>query len=474
MSNIKQFPPESEKTRLSDYKYYEKLFLGNHFDAFSIKVDSQNYNKAYAMLRYVTVNFAGLISKVVADFLFSEPPSFTTEDGHQEFIDALVHENNLHTQNYESALSNSYKGDALYKIRIGPRFNAEDESTIIIEDIKPDIYFPHLDGMNIKAKPQIEELAWVFEHAEKKYLRKEIHKTGKIINEIYEIKEEEIGLKIEDFDSVGMGHLIPEEETGIDRNLLVHVPNWKTGDRYFGISDYKDLDSIFYAINNRMSKTDNILDKHSDPILMLPEGILDEEGKVRREKLHMIEVPDGAVGATKGKPEYIVWNASLENAFKEVEKLVEFMFMVSETSPDILGMGQGKSDSGRALKLKILRTIAKAARKKLYYDRALKEVLYISQLLAKKHNIKVGGIKLNGEPVVPDIGWMDGLPIDNSEQIDDEVKRVDAGLSSAKEAIMRIDGIDEDTAIKKAKEIKDENKVDLPAGKPSLNPFKNK
>jgi len=463
------FPYPDSTDRLQNYDYYERLFLGNHFEAFNIKVDSEAFSKAYAKLRYVMVNFAGLTSKVIADFLFSEPIKVKVEDGDQAFMDALVHENKLHVQNYESALSNSYLGDALYKIRIGKRNANDAKSTIIIEDITPRIYFPYIDKFNVRQKPDKEELAWAFEDGGNKYVRIETHKPGLIENKIYMLQGNKLMAEV-DPASIGIKDLKPTEDTKIDRSLIVHVPNWKTGNRYFGISDYFDLDTLFFAINNRMSKTDNILDKHSDPILAVPEGILDEEGKVRRESLHMVEIPDGVQGS-KAKPEYIVWNASLDNAFKEVEKLVEFMFMISETSPDILGMGHGVSDSGRALKLKILRTIAKAARKKLYYDRAIKEVLYTAQLLAKAWNIEVGGVKLKGNPVVPEIEWQDGLPIDNTDQVELEIKRIDAGITSKKDAIIRIDGIDEVAAETKLKEIKGEDAVTLPKATITPAPF---
>jgi len=56
------------------------------------------------------------------------------------------------------------------------------------------------------------------------------------------------------------------------------------------------------------------------------------------------------------KPEYIVWNANLDSAMKEIDKMVEFLFMFSETSPDALGLGKGgQAESGRALKMKLLR-----------------------------------------------------------------------------------------------------------------------
>ena len=453
------FPDDMAMGRLNDYEYYSRLFLGNHFTAFNIRIDNMQYNRAYAKLRYVMVNFAGLISKILADMLFSEPVTIKVPDGDQDFIDALWYENNMDAQCYESALSNSYHGDAVFKLRIGKRYPKDKDSTVIIEDITPTIYFPDVDPFNVRGVPQSESLAWTFKKGNKTYLRKEIHTAGLLENKVYLMEGNKV-MNEEPLDILGdMPGLVSSQLTRIDRSLIVHIPNWKTGNRFFGMSDYHDLDSLFYAINNRMTKVDNILDKHSDPILMVPPGVLDENGKVKKKALGVIEIGEGETG----KPEYIVWDASLENAFKEIEKLVEFMYLTGEISPDILGMGTGVSDSGRALKFKLMRTIAKAARKKLYYDRGLKQVIYLAQQLAQAWNVQVGGLRLKKDPVVPEIDWQDGLPIDNGEQIDNEVKAIDAGITTKKDSIMRVYNIDEDSAEEMMKEIEEEKpKIVLP------------
>ena len=468
---VKEFfpPTANDKARLGNYNYFEQLFLGQHFEAFAIKIDSQQYKKDYARLKYVACNFAGLLSKVMADMLFSEPPTISTEEGDQEFLDNLAWENKLQVQFYESALGNSYFGDGLFKVRIGKRRAVDPKPTVIIEDITPKIYFPNIDGYNVRQEPDKITLAWTLKIGDKEYLRKEIHEPRKIHNELWLLKGNEIAAQA-NISELGIEGLQEEEDTKIDDLLVIHVPNWKTGATHFGISDYNDLTSLFYAINNRMTKTENILDKHSDPILALPEGVLDEEGQVKKSQLHMFEVPDGA--GDKAKPEYIVWNASLENNFKHIEKLVEMLFMTSEVSPDILGMGQGQSESGRALKLKLLRTIAKSQRKRLYYDHAIKQTLLVAQRLAKAHGAQVMGKTLSGEPVVPDLEWMDGIPIDEMEQVELEEKKIDAGLTSKEDAIMRIEGVDEDVAKEKAKKIKEETAIAMPeAGSFGKNPF---
>lgn len=460
----KVFPYKKDEPRLKDYAYFKNLFLGDHFTAFNLKVEDEKFNKEYAKLRYVKVNFAGLVSKIIADILFSEPITVKVEDGDQEFVDELLRQNHFGALCYESALSNSYNGDEVFKLRI-----KDDE--LLMRSVPPSMYFPEFDN-DITTPPIKEELAWVVEVEEAnekitQYLRKEIHTKGLITNELYLLESGTIKERVP-FSKIGK-NVPDQEDTKIGEVLLRHSPNWKSSDRYFGISDYYDLDTIFFAINNRFTKIDNILDKHSDPILLVPDGILDKNGRVKKNQLGVIEIKEGE----NNKPEYVVWDASLENAFKQIEHLIEAMFMVSETSPDALGMGKGQSDSGRALKLKLLRTLAKVQRKKIYYDSALKDLIYRAQLLAKAWGIKLNGKTMNGEAVVPEIEWQDGLPIDEYEQVEMETMKIDAGLTSTEEAIMRIEDVDEDTAKDKAKKIRDEKAINMPQpGYDTSNPFK--
>lgn len=462
--SIGMFPNDKERVRLDDYEYYRKLFLGKHFEAFRIKIEDERYNRAYAKLRYVVVNFAGLLSKITADMLFSEPPTIKVPKGDQEWVDAFWRTNKMDVQCYESALGNSYTGDAVFKLRAGPRNTNDTESTVICEDINPKLYFPDVDGFNVRANPKSVDLKWTFRRGDEVFLRVETHEPGKIFNRVYEMKGEQI---IREVDPSYAGlELIPEENTNIDMLLVTHVANWKTGDRHFGLSDYHDLDYLFYALNNRLSKIDNILDKHGDPILMVPPGVIDEKGNVNKKALGVIEVSEGETN----KPEYIVWDASLASAFTEIEKLVDFLYLTAEISPDLLGLGEGNSESGRALKFKLMRTLAKTARKRLYYDQAIKELIYNAQVFAKANNLTIDGKPLKGEPVRPEIDWQDGLPIDNTELQTDLIAAIDAGIKSKKEAIMELEAVDEKNAEEILAEIEEEKpKITPPMMKLGLN-----
>ncbi len=457
-----KFPYPEHDARLKNYTHYNKLFEGKHFDAFAIKINSPLYQEQYARLKYVTVNFAALVSKVAADMLFGEGLGVKgSTKAQSKWLENLIFDNKLETQLYESAMINSRYGDDILKVRSAPK-GSDIESSVIIEECQPDIYFPKFAKGNWRAEPEYQDLAFIVKIKNKDYVRIERHYPGKIENLLYELTDGKMAATttpIAQYDP----NLQPTQETGINRSLIIHVPNWRAG-QFWGISDYADIETLMFALNNRMTKNENVLDKHTDPILALPEGVLNERGEVDKKALEIYTVPDNEMGGKPMKPEYITWNASLDNAFKQIEKLVEFLYMTSETSPGVFGMDkEGQAESGRALKLKLMRTIAKINRKKRFYDQAVKEALYVAQLLAAAHGYKVLGTALPGTPEVPDLIWRDGLPLDEVEQIDQETKKLEAGVQSKRDSIMIIDDIDEEAADEKLKRIEEEKpKVPVP------------
>jgi hypothetical protein len=451
MLTLKQiYDKLTSDSRISDYKVYEDLYEGDHFQAFSIK--AEDFKEDYARLRYVVCNFAGLTSKVVADMLFGEPLRLRDE-ANQDWIDALVFENSLDTLFYEHSIANSYFGDNLFKIRV-------ENNRVFIEDTPPALYIPEIDGGNTRAKPKAINIAYLKTVGDIKYLIVERHAPPKVSIEIGQITDASKGrvtpVTVETYNAAAGTNLVAEVDTKINRFLIKHVPNPKPRG-HFGQSDYIDLKPLLFGLNNRMTKTDNILDKHSDPILAVPPGVLDEEGKVKKEAFTMFEMTEEGA-----KPEYIVWNANLDNAMKQIDKMVEFLFMFSETSPDVMGMGKGSvAESGRALKMRLLRTIAKRNRKKLYYDAAVKDLIFTTELLCKANpSFKISDdVKAKlGEPSIPETKWQDGIVNDEVERTDIAIKRVEAGLMSEKRAIMELDDVSDTEAEEELKQIKTEKK----------------
>lgn len=434
------WPPEGHGDRLANYDKYRLLFKGQHQEVFA-RVQKWLDKTPDKTLIYIVCNFAGLISKMSADFLFGEPFRVVVGDEgskEQEAVNWLVAQNKLLTKCYEMALSNSWRGDAVFKIRFGkPQAWGEDQP--IIEAQPPSYFFPDLNGDNIQEMTGA-TLAWKKQYGGKEYIRKEIHKPGLIRNELWLLDGSRIKEQVNLSTIPDYANLPEEQKTRYPGLLVEHVPNWRGDEDFWGMSDYADLESLFDAMNNRLSKIDKILDKHSDPKLVVPPGLMKYDPAmkvwyVEREHLDVIEVPQGEDGAGD-LPKYIVWDAKLEAAFQELDKILELAMMMSETAPAAFGLEKGgMADSGRALKFRLIRTLAKINRKKLYFDRALKNALYVAQVL----DVNWGAGSY--EPKEPQIEWADGLPADPKEQAEIEQTRLASGNTSLESSVRRLDNL---------------------------------
>ena len=288
------------------------------------------------------------------------------------------------------------------------------------------------------------------------HLRVETHLPGTIIQSAYDLnlEAEKVGPQVSLASLYGDAAPPEETETGVQDPLVVHVPNFRHGSLYFGMSDYEDVCTLFDALNNRLSKIDRILDHHADPKLVGVPGLADARGTVDVSKLAYIEADSEIF---KYLPRYITWDGQLEAAYRELERLVLFICQVTETSPAALGLNDGSGggvESGVALRLRYLTTEHKTNRKKRYFDRGLKKLLKVA--------LDLGAAAL-GTPALekePEIQWQDGLPQIYSEAVTTEVARVAAGLSSKVSAIQRIDQCTADQAEAELERIRDETNAE--------------
>jgi hypothetical protein len=347
------------------------------------------------------------------------------------------------TLNYEMALSASWRGETIFKVRFGKFSDWVDEEHAIIESASPGIFWPILEEDNIRGlKGGV--FGWIKQapgENGKKYLRIERQLPGRIENELYLLDGRKIRERVPLRTFPEYAELEDVQETRYPGLLFEFVPNWRLDDEFWGISDYYDLESIFDELNNRISRISRVLDKHESPKLILPPGIMkwDEQYKrwyIEKEDLEAIEVnpQEENVGDL---PRYLTWDAQLEAAFKQIEKLLELAFMISETSPDAFGFGErGRAESGRALKFRLLRLLAKINRKKLYFDQALKNVLYAAMYL---ENVWGRG----PEPAEIRIEWQDGLPADPLENAQvEQIRTSNKATTSVRSAVRRLDGIE--------------------------------
>lgn len=133
------------------------------------------------------------------------------------------------------------------------------------------------------------------------------------------------------------------------------------------------------------------------------------------------------------KPEYLVWDASMDANFKQIELLTNQLYTISEMGSAVFGDLTNKAGdvpSGSALRRLMMSPLAKARRLANRFDTTLKKIISASA--------EILGTKIAPEEIT--ITWHDGLPADPAE--DAEIMSVRTGgkaTLSQYTAIQRLD-----------------------------------
>lgn len=442
------FPFKDHQDRIQRYKENKQLFEGKHREIFK----KYNFNQNGSL--YVSINLASLIAKKSADLLLGEAVQVSAgkddNSKEQKALDRLVESNYLNIVNYESALTNAIKGDSFYKIRYGQEYGGQlpvelDKPRVIIENILADNVFPEHSkwDKNMIVKYHI-CVPYYDEDSDKWALMCETHEAGVIYYHSYtltvsktdihgNVEEWKLGVPVGDWTQV---------RTGVNIPLVVHVANTST-DTWQGLDDLTEHKTIFDEINNRMSQVASILDKHSDPALAVPTGLLaeDQDGRpmfrVSRDKVFEVMGKDDII------PQYITWNSQLSEAYAEIDRLVDLLLMSAEIPKVALGAGDSgtSGSSGLAIKFRMHSLLSKINRKRQYYSKALKQVFYVAQAL--EHALGIADYELT----IPVLDFKDGLPKDDLQEANIMAIRT-GGIAtiSQKSAMMYLDGLTEEQA----------------------------
>lgn len=464
------YPPraESHAKRIQRYRENRELFLGRDSVAVHDLLEgyNDNMNSYQQRLVYIAVNLAGLICKKSADFLFGETALYSAgrkDDSKEQLtLDMWIVNNDVNITNYESAVSNAYRGDSFYKVRWGQEHEGLlsptlDPFRVIIESQNAQYVFPQ-PYPNDSTKIMAYHVAYPIEIAgtdRKEWLLKvESHYPNKVQYAEYRMKP--IQTKVDgtptEFHIYAQTEQVTEVETGVPFPLVVHVPNFSTDDSWEGIDDLTELRPLLSELNARLSQISEILSKHSDPAMIVPQGTLvegeDGQPMFRVGVDKVFEVMTGEL-----EPKYLTWNGQLEYAFRELEKVIELILMKAEIPAVALGIGDSgtSGSSGLAIKWRMNSLLAKINRKRQYYEKALKRVFTIAQLLENDR----GGQSI--QPFVPIIKFRDGLPNDEMEQA--TIMQIRTGAKptiSQIRAIMEMENVTEEQAQKILEEIEDE------------------
>jgi len=425
------WPPPDEAERLSRYNQNRLLFEGKHEQVFAQWVKLLRDDQQATL--EIILNWHKRLSTLFADLLLGEPPRITAGNKNspeQTTLERLTQDNQLHNTAYEVALDVSRYGTGLFKIRFDQR--------AIIETQQPGIWYLVVAADNIR-ETLAQVLAYVYEVEEmgmfgrrhkRQYLKTELHEKGKITTTTQYLKDGKIDAVKEQ----------TEISTGVDEFLIVPVNNVLTSDRIMGKDDYIDLDSLIQELEIRVAQISRILDKHADPNMYGPDAALVQDSKTG-EWLFRGGGKYFPVGQGETPPGYFTWDGQLEAAFKQIDLLMEQLYVLSETSAAAFGqLKSGMAESGTALRRLMLAPLAKVNRLRMRFDPALKKVLKLAAELEAAQGMR-GAVKFESI----DIAWQDGLPGDDKEQAEIHSILVQSGLISRETALKRLFQYEADT-----------------------------
>ena len=425
------WPPAEDAVRLAKYKRYQALYEGEHE---SVYVDGGRYR--YDKHReYVTVNCSAEITDLLVDRLFGEQLRVTGPDGSQEWLDYLQMSSNFQQMLPQLATGVSYRGDGVLKVRYD-----ETRRAVTINPISPALYFPEVDDED-RTAVQRATLGWVVYSGNVPYLFCEIHEPGIIKRKMYALHG--VGpFTYSDADAVELASLeeyedlLPEEQTGVDGMLIIHIANQSSDDgSIWGSSDYVQIFSLQGELNNRYIQRAEVQDKHADPWMYGPD-LRDDKGVLKTDQKYII-----TERGENNPAGYITWDGNLTSVENSIADLKSDIIRISGFSPESFAADGGGAESGRALKLKQWRTASAVRRRQRIYGPAIQEAIATATALARAIGNQF--LDFDGEiPVLSEgditLQWQDGLPNDTMQEIEEAVAATGAGLLSRETAIRRL------------------------------------
>lgn len=503
------WPPEAEVPRLRRYARNERIYLGQHESVFvggtggtkGKRGGRGEFRFQYDDNRdYVTVNLLGAMTNELSRRMCLEGVEVSAPEGlvgTQQFLDALRATSQLDMLHLLAAQIASYCGDVLYKVRYDSGL-----AEIRIEALNPCIVFPEtspLDNTDVRAM----NLGLMLQgprDAQDRYLWIERHElrdgAGWITNRLwhltgnttsgyrYDPAQDEVALTA----LAATEALLPEYATGIDELLVMLVHNRPTSGLW-GQADYEGLLELQGELNNRLTQRAEVLDKHTDPWFYGPD-LGGEDGEVRmNENKWIVTDPASSSSAPAGM---IVWDAGLSSAVEAIRDCKESIAAVAGIDMDALIPQENAGPmSGRALRLRQMRTQATVQGKSLAFGAGLQQVYSLATRLAVAVGSDLGfravmpeanapqpgepvqerqPVDLTLHPLRPEqitITFGDGLPADRAEDIDDQTRMIEAGVQSRPRAIEVLHGMGTDDAIALAAEIQQEANQGAPSGAPA-------
>ena len=412
----KSFPPDREKGRISRYIQNASLFDGEHFADSVVGSDTKvnMYAECVRRISRVVGNFSEVISFPVllnyqrlmtlkmADLVCGEYPTITGSTFEEnKKVQEIRERTDFDSKLYSSVIDISRYGEAVIRIY---RSEQDDQATFTLWD--PTNWFPIVsqDGTRTILYHCI---CW------KENLSKDFY------NPIWRLHVQIHGTSKEDWgkykymvfkmDSLGLtiGKCLKEEvvNTGLNCCAVMNLKAFEVSNTVYGYDDYMTLDSLLSEIMTRIGQISAILDKHADPNITGPTSMLTVDPETGER--YLAHGKFFAINQGDTPPSYMVWDGQLTAAFKELEIMINQLYILSEMGAALLGSteGSGQAISGTAMRFKMTNPLAKARRISNALTNNVKKLFSALSM----GNLDAGNISIE---------WEDGLPDDPRENIE--------------------------------------------------------
>ena len=417
------FPPLVERDRLKRYVENEVLFDGEHFGCelrdrnklYTSEGSVEVYKKCFERISQVVgnfediisfpvlVNYQRLMSMKMADLVCGEYPTITGANEQENDAIKVARDNSdFDARLYSTVIDMSRYGDAIWR-----EYLDDDTDNKVFTLWDPKEWFPIVrqDGTNrishhvlcwrVNLNEGIENTLPLYE------LHVQIHGCtkkdfGKYESRVYKMNSTgDTILQMTDRQDIS---------TGFDHCAVHHLKAFSTSSTVYGYDDYMPVDSILAEIMVRIGQISIILDKHADPNMTGPVTMLSQNPETG--ELYLKRGKFFATSQGDNEPHYLTWDGQLTAAFKQLEVLINQMYILSEMGAAILGGQDGSSAaiSGTAMRFKMVNPLAKARR--------------ISNSLTNPVRRLLSGLAENVKFESISVFWSDGLPDDPRENIE--------------------------------------------------------
>lgn len=440
----KNFPPVRESGRITRYRQNAQLFDGDHFADPEFRTHDEScengvnlYLKCAERISQVIgnfdevvsfptlLNYQRLMSLKMADLVCGEYPTISGATPKENAALKDVRDSSdFDAKLYTTVLDISRYGDAIWRVY------KDYDGRMNFTCWDPSQWYPIVsqDGTNSIRAHCIcwrENLTGDPDNPDWR-LFVQVHsceptELGKYTQ--YEFKMHRDGLVIGDQVDV---KVVP---TGLDVCAVRHLKAFATSNSVYGYDDYMPIDSLLAEIMARVGQISGILDKHADPNITGPVSMLAIDPATG--EYHLRTGKFFAVSQGEEHPEYMTWDGQLTSAFKQLEFLINQLYILSEMGAALLGGqdGSGQAISGTAMRFKMVNPLAKARRISNALTLPVRQLLACMSADAKVAEDEITPVEerpeVDEKPLVLPIPyskisvfWADGLPDDPRENIE--------------------------------------------------------